>query len=85
MYDNLFNHVNIKSENTHFLNGKTDDIEAECQRYDALITSNPPDVWLLGIGHNGHIAFNEPPSDENTKTRLVDLTPSTITANTRFF
>eukprot|EP00702_Spironucleus_salmonicida_P006892 EST48183.1 Glucosamine-6-phosphate deaminase [Spironucleus salmonicida] len=87
MYENLFKHINIKPENTNFLNGevKQEDIQQECDRYESLVQQSPPDIWLLGIGHNGHIAFNEPGSDGTSKTRLVQLSESTIKANARFF
>ncbi|KAH0569832.1 Glucosamine-6-phosphate deaminase [Spironucleus salmonicida] len=87
MHEHLFRHVNIRRCNTHFLDGSVpqDCIDRECDRYEALVSSCPPDIWLLGIGLNGHIAFNEPGSACESRTRFVSLTPSTIEANRRFF
>jgi glucosamine-6-phosphate deaminase len=86
MNDNLFSHVDIDKANTNLPNGLATDPKAECLRYDAVIESmGGIDIQLLGIGNNGHIGFNEP-SDNFTKgTGLVDLTASTIDANSRFF
>lgn len=65
--------------------GSTDDPQAEVKAYEAIIDQNPIQVQILGIGHNGHIGFNEPGSPFDSLTRLVDLTQSTIEANQRFF
>ena len=82
---NLFNHIDINQNNINFLNGICDNVELECARYDELLENNPIDLQILGIGVNGHIAFNEP-SDHFTKgTHLVDLAEETINANSRFF
>ena len=86
MQDNLFNHIDIKPENTHVLNGLAKNPEAECAAYNKLIQDlGGIDLQLLGMGHNGHIAFNEPGDDFGLETHLVDLTESTIEANKRFF
>ena len=86
MNDNLFNHVNMDKANTNVPNGKAEDLEAECARYDALIEElGGMDIQLLGIGHNGHIGFNEPCDEFVKGTHLVDLGERTIQANARFF
>ena len=86
MQDNLFNHVNIDVANTNVPNGMTEDPAAECARYDQLIKDlGGIDIQLLGMGHNGHIGFNEPADHYPVGTNLVDLQESTITANARFF
>ncbi len=86
MNHNLFDHINIKKENTHVPNGLADDMEAECKRYDELITNlGGIDMQLLGIGLNGHIGFNEPDISFEKTTHIVDLDHSTIEANSRFF
>lgn len=86
MHDNLFNHVNIKEENVHLPDGLAADPVAERARYDAVIASmGGIDMQLLGIGNNGHIGFNEPADAFSKGTVLVDLTDSTIDANSRFF
>ena len=86
MDTNLFNHINIKKSNTHVLSGKAKDAAAECKSYeDAIKKAGGIDIQLLGIGGNGHIAFNEPGSPKNSRTRVVDLTQKTIEDNARFF
>lgn len=86
MHDNLFNHVDIKEENTNLPSGLAKDPAAECARYDAVIASmGGVDIQVLGIGNNGHIGFNEPASAFSKGTGLIDLTDSTIDANKRFF
>ena len=86
MNKNLFSHVDILPENVNLPSGIAADVEAECKRYDALVESfGGVDVQVIGIGNNGHIAFNEP-SDKFTKgSSHVKLTQSTIDANARFF
>lgn len=85
MHDNLFSHIDVKEENVNFLNGNAEDAEAECRRYDALIDEKKIDLQILGIGQNGHIGFNEP-SDRFTKGAFkVQLTESTINANSIYF
>ncbi len=86
MNDNLFDHVNIDKSATNVPNGMADDIAAECARYDALVASmGGADLQLLGMGHDGHIGFNEPCDDFPKGTHLVDLNPMTLEANARFF
>jgi glucosamine-6-phosphate deaminase len=86
MDTNLFNHINIKKSNTHVLNGQAEDAAAECKAYEeAIKKAGGIDIQLLGIGGNGHIAFNEPGSAKNSRTRIVDLTQKTIEDNARFF
>jgi glucosamine-6-phosphate deaminase len=86
MEEKLFSRVDIKSENTHLPNGMANDLTAECERYNEVIRSlDPIDIQLLGIGHNGHIGFNEPSDFFFENTHVVDLTTSTIEANSRYF
>lgn len=86
MHDNLFDHINIPEENTHLPNGMEPDSEKECARYTKLIQSmGGVDLQLLGIGHNGHIGFNEPSESFDKEVHCVNLTQSTIEANKRFF
>jgi len=86
MNTNLFDHININKANTHVLNGKAADAAAECKAYEeAIKKAGGIDIQLLGIGGNGHIAFNEPGSAKNSRTRVVDLTQKTIEDNARFF
>ena len=86
MAKNLFDSIDIKSENTFIPNGAAEDPEAECKRYDLLLDSlGRVDIQLLGIGHNGHVAFNEPDSFFTKDTTHVRLTDSTVKANSRFF
>lgn len=80
MNKNLFSKININLNNTYFPDEKNP------EKYDALIKNKGGiDFQILGIGINGHIGFNEPPADLNSKTRIVKLTDSTIKANSRFF
>ena len=86
MNNNLFNHINIDKANTNVPNGLAEDVDAECQRYnDVINTLGPIDIQVLGMGHNGHIGFNEPCDYFPLGTHDVDLTESTISANARFF
>ena len=86
MNHNLFDHININKENTNVPNGTAADLEAECERYEQVVASmGGVDVQLLGIGNNGHIAFNEPCEEFPEKTHVVNLTQNTIEANARFF
>ena len=86
MEDNLFNHVDIDLANTNVPNGLAEDAEAECKRYDELVASlGYADLQLLGLGHNGHIGFNEPDDHFTKETHVVSLAQSTIDANARFF
>ncbi|MBM6755650.1 glucosamine-6-phosphate deaminase [Collinsella tanakaei] len=86
MNTNLFDHVNIDKANTHVPDGMAEDGEASCAAYDAAVAAaGYPDLQLLGIGNNGHIGFNEPDDHFSKGTHLVDLTESTIEANSRLF
>jgi glucosamine-6-phosphate deaminase len=88
MNDRLFDKIDIRPWNTFVLNGKAVNPHLECQAFEQKILSvGGVDIWLLGIGGNGHIAFNEPGSPVDCRTRLVNLTPETIAANSdgRFF
>ena len=85
MMENLFKHINVP-ERTNVPNGMEPDAEKECGRYEELIRSlGGVDLQLLGLGHNGHIGFNEPGEAFEKETHCVDLTESTIEANKRFF
>lgn len=83
MNHHLFQHKPFKE--THIPNGENTDAEAETARYDAILEQNPRDLQILGIGTNGHIAFNEPGSSFDATTTKVQLTESTIQDNSRFF
>lgn len=86
MNNNLFNHVNIELANTYVPDGLAEDGDTECAHYDELIHNlGGIDMQLLGIGNNGHIGFNEPAEHFPINSHCVDLTESTIQANTRFF
>lgn len=86
MNDNLFGKVNIDKNNTNIPDGTNPDAEAECARYEAVLHAlGGVDLQLLGLGHNGHIGFNEPGAEFAKETHCVDLTESTIEANKRFF
>jgi len=86
MNDNLFNHINIDKAKTFVPNGKAEDLNAECEAYDAKIQElGGIDLQLLGIGLDGHIGFNEPDDVFIKDTHVVELHESTIKANSRFF
>ncbi|ROR27394.1 glucosamine-6-phosphate deaminase [Mobilisporobacter senegalensis] len=86
MNKNFFYHVNFKKENTNLPNGMADNIDAECDRYNQVITNlGEIDLQLLGLGHNGHIGFNEPGEEYKNGTHCVALSESTIEANSRLF
>lgn len=86
MQKNLFDHINIKRENTFVPDGLADDLNEECSAYDARIRRlGGIDLQLLGIGFDGHIGFNEPSDVFDKNTHVVDLHESTIKANSRFF
>ncbi len=86
MDSNLFNHIDIPRENINVLNGNAADLEKECADYEAKIASyGGINLFLGGIGPDGHIAFNEPGSSLKSKTRVKTLTYDTIVANSRFF
>ena len=83
---NLFDHVNLKPEHIHFLNGTPEDVEAHCEEYEGLIkAAGGIDVQILGIGRDGHVGFNEPTSSLCSRTRDKTLTRGTIEDNRRFF
>lgn len=86
MNTNLFQHVNIDMNNTNIPNGMAEDADAECSRYEEVIKElGGVDLQLLGLGHDGHIGFNEPEDHFAKQTHCVDLTEMTIEANKRFF
>ncbi|MFO7814638.1 MAG: glucosamine-6-phosphate deaminase [Halanaerobiales bacterium] len=86
MWNNFFDHINIKEENVHILDGRTENIERECIEYETEIkNAGGIDLQVLGIGPNGHLGFNEPSETLNDKTHLVTLSKDTIEANSRFF
>lgn len=86
MDDIFFNHVNILKSNTYVPDGKAADFETYCKKYDQLIEKNGGvDIQILGIGSNGHIAFNEPAEELSVGTSVVQLNESTINDNARFF
>lgn len=86
MYDNLFNHIDIPKENINILNGNAPDLIAECKNYEERIKEyGGIELFLGGIGPDGHIAFNEPGSSLVSRTRVKTLSYDTILANSRFF
>lgn len=85
MQKNLFDSLDINPENINIPDGLAEDLDAECVRYSSLLENAKIDIQVLGIGNNGHIAFNEPGTAFDSKTHVVDLTEETIEANSRFF
>ena len=86
MWNNFFNHIDIQKENVHILNGNAEDLEAECANYEKMIKeAGGVDLFMGGIGPDGHNAFNEPGSSLASRTRVKTLTTDTIIANSRFF
>lgn len=86
MYNNFFKHINIKPENTYIPDGMAEDSPTECLRYNEVIHSlGGINLQILGLGHNGHIGFNEPGQAFEINTHCVTLTQSTIEANSRLF
>lgn len=85
MNENLFDRIDIDKANTHVISGIAEDAEAECARYNALLRELPQDIQLLGIGSNGHIAFNEPGTPFGSETHVVTLAESTVKDNARLF
>lgn len=86
MWTNFFKHIDIKRENVNILNGNASDPNEECRRYEEKIKSyGGIDLFMGGIGPDGHIAFNEPGSSLTSRTRVKTLTTDTIIANSRFF
>lgn len=86
MNKHFFSRINIKSDSYYLPNGLNKESEEECKRYEKLINSlGGIDLQLLGLGHNGHIGFNEPSEEFDANVHLVNLTDDTINANKRFF
>ncbi len=86
MRENFFDHINIDQANTHVPDGSNPDAAEACATYDQIVAAaGYPDLQLLGIGNNGHIGFNEPDDHFSKGTHCVDLTESTIQANSRLF
>ena len=85
MRTKLFNLVDINQGNTHFPSGVAANLDAECKRYNDLLDELPRDIQLLGLGSDGHVAFNEPGSPFDSRARVVQLAPSTIRDNSRMF
>lgn len=86
MWSNFFSHIDIKKENVHILDGMTSDPAAECAAYEeAIVKAGGIDLFLGGVGPDGHIAFNEPGSSLVSRTRVKTLTMDTRIANARFF
>lgn len=86
MRNNFFSHIDIRPENIHILDGNAPDLAQECADYEAAIAAaGGIDLFLGGVGEDGHIAFNEPFSSLSSRTRVKTLTPDTIAVNARFF
>jgi glucosamine-6-phosphate deaminase len=86
MWNNFFSHIDIDRDNVNILNGNAPDLEAECERFEQKIKSyGGIDLFMGGVGPDGHIAFNEPGSSLTSRTRCKSLTTDTIIANSRFF
>ena len=85
MEKNLFEYLDIKRENTHIFDGTAKDADAECARYNELLRQLPQDIQILGIGSNGHIAFNEPGTPFESEAHVVTLAQSTVRDNARLF
>ena len=86
MWTNFFSHIDILPENVHILNGNAADLMAECAAYEAaIVEAGGIDLFMGGVGEDGHIAFNEPFSSLQSRTRIKTLTPDTIAVNSRFF
>jgi glucosamine-6-phosphate deaminase len=86
MATQLFDHIDIDTDRTHLPDGMADDLDTECQAYENDIANTGGlDLCVLGIGTNGHIAFNEPGCALDSRTRVVGLSPETISTNSRLF
>ncbi|MDR2806198.1 MAG: glucosamine-6-phosphate deaminase [Dysgonamonadaceae bacterium] len=86
MWNNFFSHIDVRPENVHILNGNAPDLQAECNRYEAAIeAAGGIDLFIGGVGADGHIAFNEPGSSLVSRTRIKTLTTDTMILNARFF
>ena len=86
MKENFFNHIDILSNNIHILNGNARDLDKECEHYEQEMKKHGGvDLFIGGVGPDGHIAFNEPGSSLTSRTRIKTLTKDTLIANSRFF
>ncbi|MGA4718989.1 glucosamine-6-phosphate deaminase [Fictibacillus nanhaiensis] len=86
MQENFFDHIGIPSNQTHLPDGEALELERECKRYEEVIKQlGGIDLQVLGIGENGHIGFNEPGTDFSSRTHVVELTESTLSANAKYF
>ncbi len=86
MWNNFFSHIDINPANVNLLDGNADDLDAECRSYEErIVAAGGIDLFLGGVGEDGHIAFNEPFSSLNSRTRIKALTEDTIANNSRFF
>lgn len=85
MNHHLFSHIDIPANRTHLPNGMAEDPQAECRRYEEMLEERHADIQLLGLGHNGHIGFNEPDAELSAGTHVVKLKEETREANARFF
>lgn len=86
MHRNLFDHVNLLPEHIFMPDGQAPNLDQECTRYEnAMMQAGGVDLFIGGVGRNGHIAFNEPGTPFHSRTHVADLTPSTREANSRFF
>lgn len=86
MHRNFFDHIDIQPQNINLLNGMAEDVDAECERYEAKMKSyGKVHLFMGGVGVDGHIAFNEPASSLSSRTRIKTLTEDTLIANSRFF
>jgi glucosamine-6-phosphate deaminase len=86
MKQHLFDHIDLPASSAHIPDGSAPDPHAECERYDAMLAdAGHIDLQLLGLGHNGHIGFNEPDQSLNSATHVVKLREQTRIANARFF
>ncbi|NBD26064.1 glucosamine-6-phosphate deaminase [Paenibacillus glycinis] len=85
MNRHLFAHIDLPAGQTHLPQGTADDLAAECANYDRMLEERAVDIQLLGLGHNGHIGFNEPDRELQSGTHIVELEQATREANARFF
>ena len=86
MRKNLFDFIDIPADHIHILDGNASDLRKECEDYEkAILAAGGIDLFLGGVGEDGHLAFNEPFSSINSRTRVVTLTEDTILVNSRFF
>lgn len=86
MWHNFFKHIDINPENVHILNGNAADLVAECRRFEEkIVAAGGVELFIGGIGPDGHIAFNEPGSSLRSRTRVKTLAQDTLEANARFF